>query len=174
MSVSLSLEDLLAYTDWERARWREWFAHHGSAALAIPSGPNGDGRFQTLGELVRHVFSAERRYVDRLRGQEPADTSRIATDSAKPLFEFGEQSRRGFRAFIESMPADEWDTPHEFQLMTFRIRATPRKIAAHILMHEIRHWAQISTLARLAGLRVEFHDFLASPVFGGEFVNEAG
>jgi len=35
-------------------------------------------------------------------------------------------------------------------------------------MHEIRHWAQIGTLLRLTGLKGEFHDFLFSPVLGGE------
>jgi len=34
-----------------------------------------------------------------------------------------------------------------------------------VLMHEIRHWAQIATLLRTD----EFHDFLFSPVLGGEY-----
>ena len=42
----------------------------------------------------------------------------------------------------------------------------------HILMHEIRHWAQIATVLRLNGLTDEFHDFLFSPVMGGEFRRE--
>jgi uncharacterized damage-inducible protein DinB len=49
------------------------------------------------------------------------------------------------------------------------MRATPRKIVVHVLMHEIRHWAQIGTLFRLNGLSGEFHDFSFSPVLGGEF-----
>jgi len=39
-------------------------------------------------------------------------------------------------------------------------------------MHEIRRWAQITTLLRLNGLVGEFHDFLASPVMGGKFIPE--
>ena len=39
----------------------------------------------------------------------------------------------------------------------------------HTVLHEIRHWAQIATFFRLNGLTGEFHDFLFSPVFGGEF-----
>jgi len=41
-------------------------------------------------------------------------------------------------------------------------------------MHEIRHWAQIATLLRLQGLTDEFHDFLFSPVLGGEYRREQG
>jgi hypothetical protein len=42
-----------------------------------------------------------------------------------------------------------------------------------LLKHEIRHWAQIATLFRLSGLKVEMRDFLFSPVLGGEFKCEA-
>jgi hypothetical protein len=41
-------------------------------------------------------------------------------------------------------------------------------------MHEIRHWAQIATLMRLNGHPVEWHDFLMSPVLGGEFQRAQG
>jgi uncharacterized damage-inducible protein DinB len=53
------------------------------------------------------------------------------------------------------------------------LRATPRKLVVHVLMHEIRHWAQIGTLFRLNGLTGEFHDFLFSPVLGGELKRSA-
>ena len=46
----------------------------------------------------------------------------------------------------------------------------PKKIVMHVLMHEIRHWAQIATICRLNGLVTEWSDFLASPVGGGTFV----
>jgi uncharacterized damage-inducible protein DinB len=43
----------------------------------------------------------------------------------------------------------------------------PRKIVVHILLHEIRHGAQIATLFRLNSLVDDLHDFLFSPVLGG-------
>jgi uncharacterized damage-inducible protein DinB len=76
------------------------------------------------------------------------------------------------KRLIETFLAQEWDVPKEFKILDFVIRATPRKIVVHILMHEIRHWAQIATLFRLNGFKVEFHDFLFSPVLGGEFGRE--
>jgi hypothetical protein len=33
----------------------------------------------------------------------------------------------------------------------------------------LRHWAQIATLLRLHGVADAFHNFLFSPVLGGEF-----
>ena len=51
----------------------------------------------------------------------------------------------------------------------FEFEGTPRKILMHVLIHEIRHWAQLGTLLRLGGEAPRLHDFLVSPVGGGEF-----
>jgi len=42
-----------------------------------------------------------------------------------------------------------------------------RKFIAHILLHEVRHWAQVATILRLNGITGNFPDFLFSPVMGG-------
>ncbi|HEV8398753.1 MAG TPA: DinB family protein [Gemmatimonadales bacterium] len=165
-AVSLDLTMLLDYTDWERGTWRSWFGQH-PQALTISTGLHGDGRFEALGHVVRHIFSAEQRYVERLAGRPLSDTSTIAVDSVDALFEFGRQSRVALRELIAAFPPAEWDAPRDFTLMNNQIRATPRKIVIHVLMHEIRHWAQIATTARLQGLKVEPHDFLFSPILGG-------
>ncbi len=165
-SVSLDLTVLLDYTDWERGTWRSWFGQH-PHALTISTGLHGDGRFEALGHVVRHVFSAEQRYVERLVGRPLSDTSTIAVDRVDTLFEFGRQSRAAFREFIAVFPPTDWDAPRDFTLMSNQMRATPRKIVVHVLMHEIRHWAQIATTARLQGFKVEPHDFLFSPILGG-------
>jgi len=121
---------------------------------------------------VRHIFSAEKRYVERLSGRRLSDPASIPSDNVEALFEFSQTSRKQLRKFIETFPAQEWDVPQDFKLLNNSLRATPRKIVVHILMHEIRHWAQIATVLRLSGLTGEFHDFLFSPVMGGEFRRE--
>ena len=73
------------------------------------------------------------------------------------------------KEFVRIFPAQDCDVPQDFNLMNNFLRATPRKLVVHVPMHEIRHWAQIGTLFRLNGLTGEFHDFLFSPVLGGEF-----
>ena len=174
MLVHLSLTDLMDYTDWERQKWHAWFRQHGAHVLKISAGPHGDGRFEIVGELVRHIFSAEKRYVERLCGRSLTDPASIPTDNVDALFQFSRQSRNDLREFIATFPARNWDVPQEFTILNNFLRATPRKIVMHILMHEIRHWAQIATLLRLHGLTDEFHDFLASPVPGGEFRRQQG
>jgi uncharacterized damage-inducible protein DinB len=169
VAVNLDLSELLEYTDWERQKWRDWLRRQGDQVLKISAGPHGDGRFQTVGEIIRHVFSAEKRYVDRLSALPLSDTGAIPTDNAEALFQFGEQSRRDLRQFLATFPAQSWNVQNEFKIQNFFLRATPRKIMIHVVLHEIRHWAQIATLFRLNGLTDDFHDFLFSPVLGGEF-----
>jgi uncharacterized damage-inducible protein DinB len=165
--LTLSLNDLLDYTDWERQQWHPWFQQHGEKAWELPAGPHGDGRFERVGDVVKHIFSAEKRYVERLFGKPLTDAASIPSD-IEGLFQFGQQSRMAFKHLLETFSAEEWDVPREFKILTFTINVTPKKIALHVLMHEIRHWAQLATLFRLNGFKVELHDFLFSPVLGGE------
>jgi uncharacterized damage-inducible protein DinB len=161
------------YTAWERQKWHGWLRQHGEQVLKIGAGPHGDGRFESVGDLVRHIFSAEKRYVERLSGRSLTDTASIPNDDIEALFTFAHRSRKELKELVETLPAEEWDAPRDFMILTYFVKATPRKIVIHILMHEIRHWAQIAMLLRLNGLVDEFHDFLASPVLGGEWESAA-
>ena len=167
MAVQISVEDLIEYTDWERGKWHQLLRARGDEALKISVGANGDGRFQSIGDLVLHIFSAETRYIDRLTERDLTDTSGMARDSVEPLFEFGAGSRQRLKQFVAAFPEDQWDRPFELNLMNRVIPATPRKIVTHILLHEIRHWPQIAALLRLNGIVAEFRDFLFSPVMSG-------
>ena len=168
MPVHLSLSDLIDYTDWERQKWHDRMRQQGNEILKTGVGPHGDGRFATVGELMRHIFSAEKRYVERLGERPLTDTGSVPADHLDALFQFGDESRQGLRDFVEAFPEEKWDVPFEFKLMNSVLRVTPKKIIVHVLVHEMRHWAQIATLLRLNGMTGEFHDFLFSPAMGGE------
>jgi uncharacterized damage-inducible protein DinB len=164
MAVQLSIDDLIEYTDWERNKWREFLLGRGNDVLKIGVGSNGDGRFQTLGDIIRHIFSAEMRYIDRLSGREITDTSRVANDNLEALFDFGRQSRKHLKEFVASFPVEHWNEDVELNMMNSTLRVTPRKIVFHVLIHEIRHWPQIAALLRLNGIVAEFRDFILCPV----------
>ncbi len=163
MSLTLDYQHLLDYTQWERDDWRRFFQEHGEPPLQLSAGPHGDGRFVSVGDLIAHIFWAEQRYVERLTGRPLTEVSAIPRDPAT-LFDFGVQSRKQLAEFLSSLPAAKWDQPVPMKILTHEISPTPRKIVTHVLMHEIRHWAQIGTLLRLNGYKVQFHDFLFSPV----------
>ena len=159
----LKVDELLEFTAWERSEWRSFLLKHGTPALELAAGPHGDGRFQTVGDLIRHIFGAEIRYVERLTDRSLTDAASIP-DDVEALFAFGLRTRKELTGLLAGFPDGLWNTPRDFKILEHNIRATPKKIVMHVLLHEIRHWAQIATLLRLNGLVPPFHDFLFSPV----------
>jgi uncharacterized damage-inducible protein DinB len=127
MSMMLNLDVLLDYTDWERQKWRDWFQQRGDQALEVSAGTRGDGRFETVGDLVRHIFSAEKRYIERLSGRPLTDTASLPNRNAEALFQFGDQSRRELGEFLTAYPASDWDRPQDFKILNYQIAATPRR-----------------------------------------------
>jgi uncharacterized damage-inducible protein DinB len=166
--MQIDVNVLMNYTDWERQKWREWLGQHGES-LKTSVGPHGDNRFQNVGDVVKHIFSAETRYVERLSEKPLTDTASLPNDNLEALFRFGQQSRKALAEFIGTFPTEQWDVLRDFEFFGNLLRATPKKMIIHVLLHEVRHWGQIATLFRLNGLKVDFHDFLFSPVLGGEF-----
>jgi hypothetical protein len=114
--LTLSLNDLLDYTDWERQKWHAALRQNGEQALAIGTGPHGDGRFERVGDVIRHIFSAEKRYVERLTGQSLTDAASLPNNDIEALFQFSQQSRKELRQLVETFPAQEWDVPREFKI----------------------------------------------------------
>ena len=165
--ASVSLSELMEFTAWERSQWRELLSAHGDAALGTSVGPHGDGRIATVGELIKHIFIAEKHHVDRLSNRPITVVSTIPGDTIEKLFAFGECSRRDLAAFVAAEPADDWNAPREYKINGKMVSVTPRKFIAHILIHEVRHWAQIATILRINGITGKCPDFLFSPVMAG-------
>ena len=164
MTFAFSLNDLLDYTEWDRAQWHRWFREQDASVLTLGLGANNDGRIKNIGELVRHIFSAEKRYVERCRGVPLTDTSTVPSNDVEALFRFGAETRRALRDLLETFPAHRWDVPQEMQMGKHSLQVTPRKMIVQSITHELRHWAQIATLVRLDGRKSGVHDFLASPL----------
>ena len=165
MAIAFTVEDLLAYSDWERDVWHRWFSENGPGALAVDLGPNNTGRIGNVGELVRHVFSAEKRYVERCLQLPLTDASAVAADDIEALFAFGRESRQSLRDLLASFPDSEWDAGREMSFGTHSRVVTSRKMILQAVTHELRHWAQIAAFLRQAGYKPGFHDLIASPLF---------
>lgn len=149
MSVSVRLEELLDYSDHERAKWREWVMAD-PARLDIAFQPRD--RFPTVGSMFDHVFLVERRHLSRLQGGTPPDATGVAAGDWKALFEYADLVRADLRRYVADL-----DERTGTQTLTFGVQTggtftmTRRKLAAHIVVHEVRHLAQIAFAARLAG-----------------------
>jgi len=165
MTLTFEMAHLLSYTDWERSQWHTWFREQGAAALAVGLGPNGDGRVNTIGELVRHIFSAEKRYVDRIQGTPLTDSAGVPANDIEALFAFGRETRESLRALLATFPSERWDVSQVIQIGPHTRSVTPRKMVVQAVTHEIRHWAQVAVFERMSGRKPGPRDFLVSPVF---------
>lgn len=162
--MQIHFSELMEFTEWERGLWRERLGVNGGAALGIGVGANGDGEIKTVGDLVLHIFTAEKHHVDRLSGRALTGVSRISRGDVEELFAFGRRSRQDLATFVASEPSEDWDVPREFHIVDEKfVTVTPRKFVTHILLHEMRHWAQVATYLRQNGLGGGSPDFLFSP-----------
>src|SRR5215471_18555638 len=106
--IALTVDELFEYTEWERGKWRERLHRHGEQVLDLAAGPHGDGRFETVRDLLKHIFAAEKRYVERLTGRPLTDHESIPSGSVDELFQFGAQSRQELQQLVAAFPFQDW------------------------------------------------------------------
>jgi uncharacterized damage-inducible protein DinB len=147
--VTVTLDELLAYTDEERDKWHAWLTKH-PQALDVALQPGG--RFATVNALVDHIFLVEARHLARLQRLPVPDASGIPAGDVERLFTYGEMVRQSLRQYLPMLTDADAMTPREFTVQSGTARMTPRKLLIHVALHETRHWAQIALGVRQAGL----------------------
>src|SRR4029453_6164815 len=133
----------------EREKWRGWFSSH-PTAMESPV-QTSETRLPTVGKLIDHIFLVERRHLQRLRQERLSDSTGLSAQNAPPLFDYGASVRPELESFAETPDEDEADETRTFDVQNQQWPMTPRKLLFHILLHEVRHWAQIALAVRLAG-----------------------
>lgn len=148
MSVNVPIEELLDYSDHERRRWREWLASHPARlGITVQSG----GRFPTANALLDHVFLVERRHLARLEGALPPDATGIPAGDINALFEYAGLVRADFRRYLADLDDTRAAEMMVVTLPSSSLTMTRRKLVTHVVLHEIRHLAQLALAARAAG-----------------------
>jgi uncharacterized damage-inducible protein DinB len=150
MSLTLDLEELLNYSDHERAKWRQWLTADRSRSQ-IPFQPGG--RFPTIGAIFDHVFLVERRHLARLEGGTPPDMTGVANGDLEALFEYATLVRADMRRYVADL-----DERSGAETISFTVQSAPggvqmtrRKLIVHMVLHEVRHLAQAAYATRCAG-----------------------
>ena len=168
--MHLTIDELLDYTGEERSKWESWFATHGDdpLKLAVPMDVH-----PTVGALIAHCLWAELFYAHWMQGDIlPQERMMeiihsIDTTQADQLFAFGHSSRKTLRDAVAAYKMEDWEHHHEVDGPGFQLAGTARKLIAHILVHEIRHWAQVAVTIRQHQLAPPGeHDLLFSKSFG--------
>lgn len=147
--LNLTYNELLHYTGEERAKWRRYFVQHPDA-IETPLQPAG--RLPTVGKMIDHIFLVERRHLQRLRSELLSNETGLTGNNAPPLFDYGASVRRELEQYVVDLDEDVAGQVRTFEVREQQWPMTSRKLLFHILVHEIRHWAQIALAVRLAGL----------------------
>jgi len=148
MSLTLSIDELLRYSAEQRDAWRRWLAAN-PAAIDAPVQPGG--RFPTAGKLIDHIFLVERRHLQRLHQTPVSNATGLTGNNAAPLFDYGASVRREMEQFVRALEDHEADEVRSIEIRDRQWPVTPRKLLFHILLHEVRHWAQVALAVRNAG-----------------------
>ena len=150
MSITVSFEPLLAYSDHERSKWREWIAAD-PARMDLPVQPGA--RFPNAGALLDHIFFVERRHLSRLQGSTPPEASGVPAGDWQRLFEYATLVRADLRHYVTQLDDIAADGIISFNAVGLgRVSMSRRRLLTHVVLHEIRHFAQLALAARTAGI----------------------
>jgi uncharacterized damage-inducible protein DinB len=149
-TAAITLEKLLADNEAAAEKWQVWFAAN-PAALDLPCSIYNSG---TVRGLLKHIFAVELRHSQRLNGEEVTSYEAIPVGSLDDLMAVHAQAMQSLSKFLSS--ADDAALLEVIPLQTVSsgtVHASRRKLYAHILLHSMRHWAQLSSLLREAGYK---------------------
>ncbi len=161
MSVpGISLQELLAENEASTTKWKPWFAEN-STALDVPCDIYNSG---TVRGMLKHIFAVELRHSQRLRGEEVIAYDAIQIGSLDDLFSVHAEAVQKLHKFLSK--ADDTSLQEIITLQTVSagtLHASRRKLFVHVLLHSMRHWAQLTTLLREKGFKTDWpKDFLFS------------
>ena len=75
-------------------------------------------------------------------------TFRRVGGTTPELFAAGRKSRAFYREAVARFGPGDWSTILEFETPGGKLSITKRKLALHLPLHEMRHWAQIARTVR--------------------------
>lgn len=147
--VALQAEELLAWVERTSQGWRELITEHPDV-LSIPCDIR---ETSSVAGLVQHIVAVELRYAQRLRGLPESPYEEISMCSAAELYATHDKAVALLRPLL-SRPDVAWEQRIEFATRSAGIlQVTRRVVLVHLLMHSIRHYAQLATLVRQHGIK---------------------
>ena len=149
MSLCLSGEELMAWNDVSARKWRDFVTEH-PAVLSVESDIRDS---KTIGQVLQHVVAVELRYAQRLAALPESEYSAVKYGSGDEILETHDQALGLLRPRLAD-PAFDWEQEIEFVTITAgKLRARRKTVFVHAMMHSVRHYAQLATLARQHGFK---------------------
>lgn len=75
---------LIGYTDWERQKWHDWLGQHREALVRVHM-----ATIRPLAKWVKHIFSAEKRYIESFLTNRSPMPPRFRVTTSKPFLDSG-------------------------------------------------------------------------------------
>jgi uncharacterized damage-inducible protein DinB len=147
----LTAEEMIAWNEKTSNGWRRLLAAR-PELLSLSCDVAG---VKTIAELLQHIVAVELRYAQRLGDLPVSDYADIAFDSIEVIYATHD---RAIAIFQQLLGSDvEWNAPIEVATRSMGpLRSTPKIILFHALLHSIRHYAQLATLARQHGVKPDW------------------
>lgn len=146
--TALSGEELMAWVEKTSERWLALLGQH-PEALAIECDIMGTGM---VAKLLQHIVAVEIRYAQRLADLPESSYDEVGYGSAKEIFATHDLAMGILR---ELLARQEFDWEHRISFQTRSagtLSASRRTVLVHMLMHSVRHYAQLATLVRQHGI----------------------
>lgn len=159
MDSGVQFSDLLAYTESEHAKWKQFFVLH-PEALDLPCDVAGSG---TIRELVFHVFAVNLKFANMLLDLESLDFKALPHATLDELFAIDEGASRKLRGFLQKARPEDWAA--KASLGFIKKDVSKRKMMIQAMLHGVHYRAQLATALRQHGLKQDWiHDFVLSDV----------
>ena len=149
MSVSLAMEELLAWNEEAARHWKDWLEAN-PTVLALPC---DIGNTATVQDFVRHIWGRELLWAERLQGRPETPNEALPAGPIEALYELHRQASAIYRKLLAD-PNENWEALYTLNMASLppeKRTHSHRKMLAHALLHSQRHWAQLATLVRTAG-----------------------
>ena len=145
---ALSGDELLAWLEKTTSGWRALLLQH-PHVLALPCDIAGT---KTVGELLQHVVAVGLRYAERLSDAPATEYSKIPFDTVDAIYATHDRAMDLLK-HLRDRDAEFWAASIEFVTRSAgTVQATRRDVYFHMLLHGVRHYAQLSTIVRQAGV----------------------
>ncbi len=164
-----ALRELARYCGAESDRWYAWLAEQDASVLALPV---GERQIADVGTLLMHVAWVERAYAEVLVGA-PATSEWVAPESVEPARAVHAAAFAKLDAFLAAADDAALDRQVTLRVRGMRLTASAGKMVAHLLVHGIRHDAQLAMKLREQGHGAPGeHDLITGEGFGPPAVFE--
>ena len=150
---------MIALTGTELVEWVEKTSHgwkkHVTAHPEILAIPCDIRETKNVAELLQHIVAAELRYAERLNELPQSSYESIPFDSVEAIYAVHDRAIELLRPLLDK-DQSFWEEAIDFKTRSAgTLHASRRVILVHALMHAVRHYAQLGTLARQHGAAID-------------------